>query len=292
MDCLDKLLNSENSVVLTKNKRMSVHNTVKKVTTHVLQEMKDAGEKITMLTGYDYSMARIIDTAGIDVILVGDSASNVMAGHETTLPITLNEMIYHASSVVRAVERSLVVVDMPFGSYQGNSKEALSSAIRIMKESGGHAVKMEGGQEILESISRILTAGIPVMGHLGLTPQSIYKFGTYVVRAKEEEEAQRLIEDAKALEEVGCFAIVLEKIPAELAARVAKEVKIPIIGIGAGNGVDGQVLVVHDMLGINNEFNPRFLRKYHNLYQEMLGSFHRYIEDVRSGDFPNEEESY
>jgi 3-methyl-2-oxobutanoate hydroxymethyltransferase len=271
---------------------MSVHNTVKKVTTHVLQEMKDAGEKITMLTGYDYSMARIIDTAGIDVILVGDSASNVMAGHETTLPITLNEMIYHASSVVRAVERSLVVVDMPFGSYQGNSKEALSSAIRIMKESGGHAVKMEGGQEILESISRILTAGIPVMGHLGLTPQSIYKFGTYVVRAKEEEEANRLIEDAKALEEVGCFAIVLEKIPAELAARVAKEVKIPIIGIGAGNGVDGQVLVVHDMLGINNEFNPRFLRKYHNLYQEMLGSFHRYIEDVRSGDFPNEEESY
>ena len=292
MDSLDKLLNSENSVVLTKNKRMSVHNTVKKVTTHVLQEMKDAGEKITMLTGYDYSMARIIDTAGIDVILVGDSASNVMAGHETTLPITLNEMIYHASSVVRAVERSFVVVDMPFGSYQGNSKEALSSAIRIMKESGGHAVKMEGGQEILESISRILTAGIPVMGHLGLTPQSIYKFGTYVVRAKEEEEAQRLIEDAKALEEVGCFAIVLEKIPAELAARVAKEVKIPIIGIGAGNGVDGQVLVVHDMLGINNEFNPRFLRKYHNLYQEMLGSFHRYIEDVRSGDFPNEEESY
>lgn len=271
---------------------MSVHNTVKKVTTHVLQEMKDAGEKITMLTGYDYSMARIIDTAGIDVILVGDSASNVMAGHETTLPITLNEMIYHASSVVRAVERSLVVVDMPFGSYQGNSKEALSSAIRIMKESGGHAVKMEGGQEILESISRILTAGIPVMGHLGLTPQSIYKFGTYIVRAKEEEEANRLIEDAKALEEVGCFAIVLEKIPAELAARVAKEVKIPIIGIGAGNGVDGQVLVVHDMLGINNEFNPRFLRKYHNLYQEMLGSFHRYIEDVRSGDFPNEEESY
>lgn len=287
-----KLINSENSVVLTKIKRMSVHNTVKKVTTHVLQEMKDAGEKITMLTGYDYSMARIIDTAGIDVILVGDSASNVMAGHETTLPITLNEMIYHASSVVRAVERSLVVVDMPFGSYQGNSKEALSSAIRIMKESGGHAVKMEGGQEILESISRILTAGIPVMGHLGLTPQSIYKFGTYVVRAKEEEEANRLIEDAKALEEVGCFAIVLEKIPADLAARVAKEVKIPIIGIGAGNGVDGQVLVVHDMLGINNEFNPRFLRKYHNLYQEMLGSFHRYIEDVRSGDFPNEEESY
>ena len=271
---------------------MSVHKNVKKVTTHVLQEMKHAGEKITMLTGYDFSMARIIDTAGIDVILVGDSASNVMSGHETTLPITLNEMIYHASSVVRAVDRALVVVDMPFGSYQGNSKEALSSAIRIMKESGGHAVKMEGGQEILESISRILTAGIPVMGHLGLTPQSIYKFGTYVVRAKEQDEASRLIEDAKALEDVGCFAIVLEKIPAELAAQVAKEVNIPIIGIGAGGDVDGQVLVVHDMLGINNEFNPRFLRKYHNLYQEMLGSFHRYIEDVKTGDFPNQEESY
>lgn len=271
---------------------MSVHKNVKRVTTHILQEMKNSGTKITMLTGYDFSMARIIDTAGIDVILVGDSASNVMAGHETTLPITLDQMIYHASSVVRAVERALVVVDMPFGSYQGNSKEALSSAIRIMKESGGHAVKMEGGQEILESITRILTAGIPVMGHLGLTPQSIYKFGTYVVRAKEEQEAERLIADAKALEEVGCFAIVLEKIPAELAARVAKEVSIPIIGIGAGGGVDGQVLVVHDMLGINNEFNPRFLRKYHNLYQEMLGSFQRYIDDVRSGDFPNEEEQY
>lgn len=271
---------------------MSVHQNVKKVTTHVLQEMKNAGEKITMLTGYDFTMARIIDKAGIDVILVGDSASNVMAGHETTLPITLDQMIYHASSVVRGVERALVVVDMPFGSYQGNSKEALSSAIRIMKESGGHAVKLEGGQEILESIGRILTAGIPVMGHLGLTPQSIYKFGTYVVRAKEKDEAQRLIEDAKALEEIGCFAIVLEKIPADLAARVAKEVSIPIIGIGAGGGVDGQVLVVHDMLGINNEFSPRFLRKYHNLFQEMIGSFHRYIEDVRSGDFPNEEESY
>lgn len=271
---------------------MSVHSNVKKVTTHVLQEMKQAGEKITMLTGYDYTMARIIDTAGIDVILVGDSASNVMAGHETTLPITLDQMIYHASSVVRGVDRALVVVDMPFGSYQGNSKEALSSAIRIMKESGGHAVKLEGGQEILESISRILTAGIPVMGHLGLTPQSIYKFGTYVVRAREEEEAERLVADAKALEEAGCFAIVLEKIPANLAAKVAKEVSIPIIGIGAGSGVDGQVLVVHDMLGINNEFSPRFLRKYHNLFQEMLGSFHRYIEDVRSGDFPNEEESY
>ncbi len=271
---------------------MSVHKNVKRVTTHVLLEMKQNGEKISMLTGYDYSMARILDTAGIDVILVGDSASNVMAGHETTLPITLDQMIYHASSVVRAVERALVVVDMPFGSYQGNSKEALSTAIRIMKESGGHAVKMEGGQEILESVSRILTAGIPVMGHLGLTPQSIYKFGTYVVRAKEEEEADRLIEDAKALEEAGCFAIVLEKIPANLAARVAQEVSIPIIGIGAGNGVDGQVLVVHDMLGINNEFKPRFLRKYHNLFEEMLGSFQRYIEDVRTGDFPNENEQY
>ncbi len=275
-----------------KKQTMSVHKNVKKVTTNVLQTMKDNGEKITMLTGYDFSMARIIDTAGIDVILVGDSASNVMAGHETTLPITLDQMIYHASSVVRAVDRALVVVDLPFGSYQGNSKEALSSAIRIMKESGGHAVKLEGGQEILESVNRILTAGIPVMGHLGLTPQSIYKFGTYVVRAREEDEANRLIADAKALEAAGCFAIVLEKIPATLATQVAKEVNIPIIGIGAGNGVDGQVLVVHDMLGINNEFNPRFLRKYHNLYQEMLGSFHRYIEDVRSGDFPNEEEQY
>ncbi len=271
---------------------MSVHTNVKRVTTHTLQEMKNAGEKISMLTGYDFSMARIIDTAGIDIILVGDSASNVMAGHETTLPITLDEMIYHASSVVRAVNRALVVVDMPFGSYQGNSREALSSAIRIMKQSGGHAVKLEGGREVIESVTRILTAGIPVMGHLGLTPQSIYKFGTYVVRAKEEEEAQRLVEDAKLLEEAGCFAIVLEKIPAELAALVAKTVSIPIIGIGAGNGVDGQVLVVHDMLGINNEFNPRFLRKYHNLYDEMLNSFHSYIKDVKSGDFPNENEQY
>jgi 3-methyl-2-oxobutanoate hydroxymethyltransferase len=271
---------------------MSVHKNVKRVTTHTLQEMKSAGVKISMLTGYDYSMARIIDTAGIDVILVGDSASNVMAGHETTLPITLDEMIYHASSVVRAVERALVVVDMPFGSYQGNSREALSSAIRIMKQSGGHAIKLEGGREVIESVTRILTAGIPVMGHLGLTPQSIYKFGTYAVRAKEDEEAKRLLEDAKLLEEAGCFAIVLEKIPTELAAEVAKSLTIPIIGIGAGNGVDGQVLVVHDMLGINNEFNPRFLRKYHNLYEEMLGSFHRYIEDVKSGDFPNENEQY
>ena len=271
---------------------MSIHKQVKKVTTHTLHEMKQAGEKISMLTGYDFSMAKIIDAAGVDVILVGDSASNVMAGHETTLPITLDQMIYHASSVVRAVDRALVVVDMPFGSYQGNSKEALSSAIRIMKESGGHAVKMEGGQEILESIKRILTAGIPVMGHLGLTPQSIYKFGTYVVRAKEEEEASRLLEDAKALEEAGCFAIVVEKIPSKLAEKVAKEVKIPIIGIGAGNGVDGQVLVVHDMLGINNEFSPRFLRKYNNLYDQMLHSFQRYITDVRSGDFPNSTEQY
>lgn len=271
---------------------MSVHKNVKRVTTHTLQEMKNKGEKISMLTGYDFSMARIIDTAGIDIILVGDSASNVMAGHETTLPITLDQMIYHASSVVRAVQRALVVVDMPFGSYQGNSKEALSNAIRIMKESGGHAVKMEGGQEVLESIQRILTAGIPVMGHLGLTPQSIYKFGTYVVRAKEKGEANRLIEDAKALEEAGCFALVLEKIPANLATLVAKAVNIPIIGIGAGGGVDGQVLVVHDMLGINNEFNPRFLRKYHNLYQEMLGAFQNYIEDVKSGSFPNEDEQY
>ena len=271
---------------------MSVHSNIKKVTTHTLQEMKNAGVKISMLTGYDFSMARIIDVAGVDVILVGDSASNVMAGHETTLPITLNEMIYHASSVVRGVQRALVVVDMPFGSYQGNSREALSSAIRIMKESGAHAIKLEGGREVIESVNRILTAGIPVMGHLGLTPQSIYKFGTYVVRAKEDEEAERLISDAKLLEEAGCFAIVVEKIPATLAAKVAKAVTIPIIGIGAGNGVDGQVLVVHDMLGINNEFNPRFLRKYGNLYEDMLGSFHRYIEDVKSGDFPNKNEQY
>jgi 3-methyl-2-oxobutanoate hydroxymethyltransferase len=271
---------------------MSTYQPVKKVTTHTLQEMKNRNEKISMLTGYDFSMARIIDEAGIDVILVGDSASNVMAGHETTLPITLEQMIYHASSVVRAVSRSLVVVDLPFGSYQGNSKEALSSAIRIMKESGAHAVKMEGGHEIIESVKRILTAGIPVMGHLGLTPQSIYKFGTYVVRAKEEEEAIRLKEDAKLLEEAGCFSIVLEKIPAVLASEVAKSVQIPIIGIGAGNGVDGQVLVVHDMLGINNEFSPRFLRKYNNLHDQMLSSFKQYISDVKSVDFPNEKEQY
>ncbi len=271
---------------------MSVHSNVKRVTTHTLQEMKNAGKKISMLTGYDFSMARIIDAAGIDVILVGDSASNVMAGHETTLPITLDQMIYHASSVVRACNRALIVVDMPFGSYQGNSKEALSNAIKIMKETGGHSVKLEGGREIIESISRILTAGIPVMGHLGLTPQSIYKFGTYVVRAKEEEEAEQLIGDAKALEAAGCFAIVLEKIPADLARKVAQSISIPIIGIGAGNGVDGQVLVVHDMLGINNEFSPRFLRKYNNLYEQMMTAFQEYIRDVKSGDFPNESEQY
>lgn len=271
---------------------MSVHQEVKRITTHVLQEMKQNGEKIAMLTGYDYSMAKILDEAGIDIILVGDSASNVMAGHETTLPITLNEMIYHASSVIRAIDRALVVVDLPFGSYQGNSKSALESAIRIMKESGAHAVKLEGGREIKESIERILSAGIPVMGHLGLTPQSIYKFGTYTVRAKEEEEAIRLIEDSIILEQSGCFALVLEKIPADLAKRVADTVKIPVIGIGAGNGVDGQVLVSHDMLGINNEFNPRFLRKYKNLHQEMLDAFQTYIKDVRRKDFPNENEQY
>ncbi len=265
---------------------------VKRITTHTLQEMKVRGEKISMLTSYDYSMAKIVDQAGIDIILVGDSASNVMAGHETTLPITLDQMIYHASSVVRAIEHCLVVVDMPFGTYQGNSKEALSSAIKIMKESGAHAVKMEGGNEIIESVERILSAGIPVMGHLGLTPQSIYKFGTYVVRAKEDEEASKLIEDAKLLEQAGCFSIVLEKIPAKLAKRVAESVNIPIIGIGAGNGVDGQVLVIHDMLGINNEFSPRFLRRYNNLYEQIEDSVKNYIKDVKSTDFPNEKEQY
>lgn len=264
----------------------------KKITTHTLQEMKRAGEKITMLTAYDYSLARIIDDAGIDVILVGDSASNVMAGHETTLPITLDQMIYHSSSVVRAVKRALVVTDLPFGSYQGNSKEALNSTIRIMKESGSHAVKLEGGREVKESIERIISAGVPVMGHLGLTPQSIYKFGTYVVRAKEVEEAKQLKEDAKLLEKLGCFAIVLEKIPAKLAKEVARSVKIPIIGIGAGNGVDGQVLVLHDMLGINKDFSPRFLRRYLNLYDSITKATRNYIKDVRSNDFPNSEEQY
>lgn len=264
----------------------------KKVTTHVLSEMKMRDEKIAMLTAYDYSLAKIVDSAGVDVILVGDSASNVMAGWETTLPITLDQMIYHGASVVRAVQRSLVVVDMPFGTYQGNSKEALTSAIRIMKETAADAVKLEGGQEILESVQRILSAGIPVMGHLGLTPQSIHKFGTYTVRAKQEEEAKKLIEDAHLLEETGCFGIVLEKIPAALAGQVAKEVKIPIIGIGAGNQVDGQVLVLHDMLGINQEFSPRFLRRYHNLFAEISGAVGNYITDVKSVDFPNEREQY
>lgn len=262
------------------------------MTTRVLQEMKRRGERIAMLTAYDYTMARIIDSAGVDVVLVGDSASNVMAGHETTLPITLDQMIYHAGSVVRAVERALVVIDLPFGSYQANSKEALHSAIRIMKESGAHAVKMEGGREIKESIERILTAGIPVMGHLGLTPQSIYKFGTYSVRAKADNEASRLIEDAKLLEQYGCFAIVLEKIPAALAETVAQTVSIPVIGIGAGGGVDGQVLVTHDMLGMNHEFSPRFLRRYLNLYESMGDAFRKYIADVRSRDFPNSQEQY
>ncbi len=265
---------------------------VTKVTTHVLQEMKLRGEKIAMLTAYDYSMARIIDSADIDVILVGDSASNVMAGYKTTLPITLNEMIYHAGSVMRAVERALVVVDLPFGTYQGNSREALGSAIRIMKESNANAVKLEGGREVLESIDRILSAGIPVMGHLGLTPQSINKFGTYVVRATQDDEADRLFEDAQKLADAGCFAIVLEKIPAQLAAKVTDSINIPTIGIGAGNQVDGQVLVIHDMLGINQDFSPRFLRRYHNLYEEMKGAVSSYIKDVKSRDFPNEREQY
>ena len=245
-----------------------------------------------MLTAYDFTLAKIIDHAGIDIILVGDSASNVMAGHETTLPITLDQMIYHASSVVRGASRALVVVDLPFGSYQGNSKEALNSAIRIMKESGAHAVKLEGGIEVIESVSRILTAGIPVMGHLGLTPQSIYKFGTYTVRAKEEEEAAKLLEDAKALQEAGCFALVLEKIPRNLAKRVAKSISIPVIGIGAGPDVDGQVLVLHDMLGMTHEFNPRFLRRYLSLFYDISGAVKQYVTDVKSHDFPTEQESY
>lgn len=264
----------------------------KRITVKTLVDMKSKGEKISMLTAYDYTMAKIVDGAGIDVILVGDSASNVMAGHETTLPITLDQMIYHASSVVRAIDRALVVVDLPFGSYQSDPKEALRSAIRIMKESGGHAVKMEGGREVKESIKRILNAGIPVMGHLGLTPQSIYKFGTYTVRAKEEDEALQLIEDAKMLERIGCFGIVLEKIPAKLATQVAKSVSIPIIGIGAGNGVDGQVLVLHDMLGMTHEFNPRFLRRYMNLYEDMTSAISQYVTDVKKVDFPSDSEQY
>lgn len=264
----------------------------KRITTKSLIEMKANGEKISMLTAYDFTMAKIVDIAGVDVILVGDSASNVMAGHETTLPITLDQMIYHASSVVRAITRSLVIVDLPFGSYQSDSKEALRSAIRIMKESGAHGVKLEGGSEIKDSIKKILNAGIPVMGHLGLTPQSIYKFGTYTVRAKEEAEAEKLIEDAKMLERIGCFAVVLEKIPAHLAKKVAENVSIPVIGIGAGNGVDGQVLVIHDMLGMNNEFSPRFLRRYLDLYEQMTGAISQYVSDVKSKDFPNEKEQY
>ena len=264
----------------------------KKVTTNTLGEMKQNGEKISMLTAYDYTLAKIIDGAGIDVILVGDSASNVMAGHETTLPITLDQMIYHAASVVRAVDRALVVVDMPFGSYQGNSLEALSSAIKIMKESGGHSVKLEGGSEIIESVERILTAGIPVMGHLGLTPQSIYKFGTYTVRAKEELEAEKLLVDAKLLEQAGCFALVLEKVPAQLAQKIAESINIPVIGIGAGAGVDGQVLVLHDMLGMTHEFNPRFLRRYLNLADDIKGAVQNYVSDVKAKNFPNEKEQY
>ncbi|KPM33624.1 3-methyl-2-oxobutanoate hydroxymethyltransferase [Croceitalea dokdonensis DOKDO 023] len=264
----------------------------KRVTVKSLVEMKQNGEKISMLTAYDYSMAKIVDAANVDVILVGDSASNVMAGHETTLPITLDQMIYHASSVVRAANRALIVVDIPFGSYQSDSKEALRSAIRIMKESGGHAVKVEGGAEIKDSVKRIIGAGIPVMGHLGLTPQSIYKFGTYTVRAKEVAEAEKLKEDAKMLEKMGCFGLVLEKIPAKLAKEVAESVAIPVIGIGAGNGVDGQVLVVHDLLGMTHEFNPRFLRRYMSLYDDMSAAIGQYVADVKEKDFPNKNEQY
>ncbi len=271
---------------------MSVNKEVKRITTNTLQKMKAAGEKISMITAYDFSFAKIFDAAGIDIILVGDSASNVMAGHETTLPITLDQMIYHASSVVRGVDRCLVVVDLPFGSYQGNSKEALSSAIRIMKETGGHSIKMEGGSEVADSIKRIVDTGIPVMGHLGLTPQSIYKFGTYAVRAKEEAEAEKLKTDALLLQQSGCFGIVLEKIPAILAAEVSSSLQIPTIGIGAGGNCDGQVLVMHDMLGINTEFKPRFLRQYLNLHEQISGAVQHYIKDVKSNDFPNTNEQY
>lgn len=271
---------------------MSVHKEVKRVTTHTLQEMKERGEKIAMLTAYDYSMATILDDAGLDVLLVGDSASNVMAGHETTLPITLDQMIYHASSVVRAAKRSFVVVDLPFGTYQGNSKEALNSSIRIMKESGAHGVKLEGGEEVIDSVKRIITAGIPVMGHLGLTPQSIYKFGTYTVRAKEEAEAQKLLKDAQLLQEAGCFSLVLEKIPAKLGKQVSESLIIPTIGIGAGNDCDGQVLVVNDMIGLTKGFHPRFLRQYINMYEGVLSAAKSYIADVKSKDFPNDKEQY
>ena len=271
---------------------MSTHKEVKKITTHTLQKMKQAGEKISMITAYDYSFAKIMDAAGIDVILVGDSASNVMAGHETTLPITLDQIIYHASSVIRGVSHCLVVVDLPFGSYQSNPKEALNSAIRIMKETGAHAIKLEGGEEVVECINRIVAAGIPVMGHLGLTPQSIYKFGTYTVRAKEEAEANKLRGDAKKLEQAGCFGIVLEKIPASLAKEVSETILIPTIGIGAGRYCDGQVLVMHDMLGINTEFKPRFLRQYLNLHEQVTQAVQHYIKDVKNNDFPNEQEQY
>ena len=271
---------------------MSTYKEVKRITTHVLQRMKDEGERISMITAYDYSMARIFDDAGMDVLLVGDSAANVMAGFETTLPMTLDQMIYHAASVVRAIKRAFVIVDLPFGTYQGNSKEALMSTVRIMKETSAHGVKIEGGEEILESVKRIISAGVPVMGHLGLTPQSINKFGTYSVRATEEAEAKKLLNDAKLLEEAGCFAIVLEKIPAQLAKQVAESVRIPIIGIGAGKYVDGQVLVMHDMLGINKDFKPRFLRRYLNLYDEILKASKQYISDVKGRDFPNDSEQY
>ena len=271
---------------------MSTHRELKKITTNTLQKMKSNGEKISMITAYDFSFAKIFDAAGIDVILVGDSASNVMAGHETTLPITLDQIIYHASSVIRGVDRSLVIVDLPFGSYQSNSKEALASAFRIMKETGAHGVKLEGGAEVVESATRILAAGVPVMGHLGLTPQSIYKFGTYTVRAKEEAEAEKLKSDAKLLEEIGCFAIVLEKIPATLAKEVSESIQIPTIGIGAGRYCDGQVLVMHDMLGINTEFKPRFLRKYLNMHEQVTSAVQQYINDVKSGGFPSEAEQY
>ena len=271
---------------------MSIHKEVRKITTNTLQKMKEAGEKISMLTAYDYSFAKIFDQAGIDILLVGDSASNVMAGHETTLPITLDQMIYHAASVVRGISRSLIVVDLPFGTYQGDSKEALKSTIRIMKETGAHAIKLEGGAEVIDSVKRIVGAGVPVMGHLGLTPQSIYKFGTYTVRAKEAEEADKLRSDSVLLQEAGCFGIVLEKIPATLATEVSQNLSIPTIGIGAGNGCDGQVLVMHDMLGINVDFKPRFLRTYLNMHEQITGAIHQYIEDVKSGDFPNETEQY
>jgi len=271
---------------------MSINKNYKRITTNVIQEMKIKGEKISMLTAYDFSFAKILDESGIEIILVGDSASNVIAGHETTLPITLEQMIYHASSVVRACKRSLVVVDLPFGTYQGNSKKALNSAIEIMKKSGAHAVKLEGGSEVKDSISRIISSGIPVMGHLGLTPQSIYKFGTYNVRAKDKKEAEKLIEDAIMIEKKGCFSVVLEKIPNKTAEQVSKKIKIPTIGIGAGNNVDGQVLVLHDLLGITHEFNPRFLRRYMNLYQDIKSAVKNYIKDVKNQDFPNQQEQY